>query len=94
MPDVTRLGDLSTGHGGFPPQPSISASSKVLASGKGVVRQGDAYAVHSDGSSSHGGVAQSGSSKVLVSGKQTMRVNDPISCGSKVMRGTPKVKVG
>ena len=94
MPDVTRLGDLSTGHGSFPPQPSIAASSKVLASGKGVVRQGDAYAVHSNGSSSHGGVAQTGSSKVLVSGKQIMRVGDPINCGSSVMVGTPKVKAG
>lgn len=94
MPDVTRLGDLSTGHGSFPPQPSTSASTKVFASGKGVVRQGDSYAVHSDGSSSHPGTAQTGSSKVLTSNKQTMRVGDAISCGSKVMQGTPKVKIG
>ena len=93
MPQVTRLGDNCTGHGSFPPRPSTSASSKVLASGKGVVCVGDSYAVHCSGSC-HPGVAQTGSPKVLASGKQKMRVGDAINCGSKVGVGTPKVLIG
>ncbi len=94
MPAVTRLGDLCTGHDGYPPRPSITASSKVFASGKGVVCVSDAYAVHCRGSSCHPGTAQQGSLKVFASGKQKMRVGDPINCGSFVAQGTPKVLIG
>ncbi len=91
MPAVTRLGDLSTGHGSYPPQPSIEASSKVLASGVGVVLLGDKYAVHCSSGSCHDGVASSGSPKVFASGRAKVRVGDSISCGSKVAQGSPKV---
>lgn len=94
MPAVTRLGDLCTGHGSYPPRPSTSASSKVLASGKGVVCVGDSYAVHCSSSSCHPGTASQGSPKVLASGKQKMRVGDTIDCGSKVAQGSPKVMIG
>ena len=94
MPAVTRLGDLCTGHGGYPPRPSTSASTKVFASGKGVVRVGDSYAVHCSGPSCHPGTAQQGSSKVYASGQQKMRVGDPIDCGSKVAQGSSKVFIG
>jgi uncharacterized Zn-binding protein involved in type VI secretion len=93
MPAVTRLGDLCTGHGNFPPRPSITASPKVLASGKGVVRVGDAYAIHCSGSC-HPGTATVGSPKVFASGQPKMRVGDTINCGSKVAQGSSKVFIG
>lgn len=93
MPAVTRLGDLCTGHGNFPPRPSTSGNAKVLASGKPVVCVGDSYAVHCSGSC-HPGTATVGSPKVFASGKQKMRVGDAINCGSKVGQGSPKVFIG
>lgn len=94
MPAVTRLGDKCAGHGSYPPRPSISASTKVLASGKGVVCVGDSYAVHCSGPSCHPGKAQQGSPKVFASSKQKMRIGDSIDCGSKVAEGSSKVFIG
>ena len=34
MPAVTRLGDLCTGHGCYPPRPNITAASTVFVNGK------------------------------------------------------------
>ena len=44
MPAVTRLGDLCTGHGAFPPRPSTGASPNVFVNGIAVHRKGDSWA--------------------------------------------------
>ena len=89
---IMRLGDQSKGHG-YPPTPSIQASTDVLVNGIGAVRSGDKYAVHCLGSSCHQGTAISGST-VLVNGKPVHRTNDPLSCGDTAGMGSPTVKAG
>ena len=45
---VARLGDLSTGHRGFPPVPALESSTTVFVNGIPVVRNGDKYAPHTN----------------------------------------------
>ena len=69
MPPVTRLGDICTGHGCFPPRPSISSSPNVYVNGIPVIRVGDAYAPHGcSHCKSHPGNLVSGSLTVFVNG--------------------------
>jgi len=46
MPPATRLGDDCTGHGCFPPRPSVGASPNVFVNSKAQVRVTDPYACH------------------------------------------------
>jgi len=50
---VVLLGDLSNGHGGFPPTPVIEGSPTVFCQGRAVVRKNDRYLPHSDGTTTH-----------------------------------------
>ena len=90
MPAVTRLGDLCTGHGCFPPRPSIEASPNVFANFIPVHRQTDAWAVHCC-KKCHGGVLAQGSPNVYANFLQVGRIQDPVSCGSRVAAGSPNV---
>lgn len=48
------LGDLSAGHGGFPPTPAIDAQNgRVFVDGRPVVFTGGRYAPHTDGDDVH-----------------------------------------
>lgn len=94
MPAVTRLGDNCTGHGCWPPRPSVSASPNVFVNGIPVHRQGDAWATHCCGPACHAGVLAAGSSTVYVNGKQCGRIADPVNCGSNVAEGSPNVFAG
>ena len=87
---VTRLGDLTTGHKGFPSVPSVQASPNVFANFLPVVRQGDAFAVHCT-KHCHQGVLASGSSTVYVNGKQVGRIGDRVSCSDQVASGSNNV---
>lgn len=89
MSAVTRLGDITTGHDGFPPRPSVSASSTVFVNGLGVVRMGDSYAGHP-----HPGSLSSGSSTVFIEGKACGRIGDSVSCGDTVAVGSGNVFCG
>ena len=46
MPSVTRLGDLGSGHGCFPPRVSTSGSSNVFVNNIAWSCQGDVNTVH------------------------------------------------
>lgn len=95
MPPVTRLGDLCTGHGCFPPRASISASPNVFVNGIPVIRVGDTYAPHGCSKCKpHPGNLTSGSSSVFVNGIPVGRIGDSISCGSFVKDGSPDVIIG
>ena len=95
MPAVTRLGDLDTGHGPWPPRASTSASGDVFVNGIAVHRQGDSWAVHCDPTPvCHGGTLAAGSGTVFVNGKQIGRVGDPVDCGSSVAAGSGNVFAG
>lgn len=91
MPAVTRLGDICTGHGCFPPRPSSSASSNVFINSIAVHRQGDGWESHCCGPSCHPSTLASGSSTVYVNGKQIGRIGDPVACGSVVASGSGNV---
>lgn len=95
MPDITLVGHKCTGHGSYPPRPSIEGSSKVKFGGKAVVCVGDKYDVHCNSNNScHDGALAKGSSKVRIEGRAVGRVGDPIDCGSTVAEGYSKVRVG
>ncbi|WP_313453326.1 PAAR domain-containing protein [Stutzerimonas nitrititolerans] len=94
MPAVVRLGDVCSGHGSFPSRPNISASPNVRINRKGAHRVGDAWAVHCDPTSCHGGVEATGSGTVRVNGKPLARVGDQVDCGSTCAQGSPNVFAG
>lgn len=92
MPAVTRLGDMSTGHGSWPARPSTSASGNVFAEGIAVHRVGDSWAVHCNPvPQCHDGVLSAGSGTVFVNGQPIGRIGDPISCGDTVATGASTV---
>jgi len=90
MPAVTRLGDLCTGHGCWPPRPNVQASPNVFANFIPVHRQGDKWARHCC-KKCHSGVLAAGSPNVWVNNKQIGRIADPVSCGSFVASGSNNV---
>lgn len=96
MAAVTRLGDIDTGHGGWPPRPSVAGSPNTFVNGLPVVRQGDAFDLHTDPSipETHGGVLSGGSGSVFVNGIPIGRIGDAVSCGSVVAVGSGNVFAG
>jgi uncharacterized Zn-binding protein involved in type VI secretion len=94
MPPAARLSDLCTGHGCWNSRPNIQASTDVIFNNKGAHRQGDAWAVHCCNSSCHNAVLAQGSPTVITNGKQQGRVNDPVSCGSRILLGSNNILVG
>ena len=96
MPPVTRLGDICTGHGCWPPRPSTGASADVFVNGKGAHRQGDDWAAHTCPAipETHASTLAAGSSTVYVNGRQLGRIGDPVACGSTVATGSGNVFAG
>lgn len=90
MPAIVRLGDISKGHGSWPPRPNDQASSNVFVNGIAVHRAGDHWAVHC-APPCHDGVLASGSPNVFVNGKQVARAGDPISCGDTALQASTNV---
>lgn len=88
---VARLGDMSSGHGPYPPRPNITASPNVFANMLPVHRQGDQWAVHCGPKHCHPGILASGSPTVFANGQQVGRINDPVACGDVVASGSPNV---
>lgn len=95
MPAVTRIGDNCTGHGCFPPRPSIAGSGNVFVNGIAVHRQGDGWNGHGCAVClPHGGSLEVGSTEVFVNALGMGRVGDGISCGSTVAAGSGNVFAG
>lgn len=94
MPAVTRLGDMGTGHGNFPPRPNIAGAATVFVNGIPVHRQGDAWDTHCNPTTCHAGVLAVGSTTVFAEGAGVARIGDPVSCGSAVAAGSPDVFAG
>lgn len=92
MASPARLGDLSTGHDGYPPRPAVEASSNVFIDGVGAVRVGDHYDFHNKPVGvNHNGVVASGSTTVFVNGQGLAREGDPIDDG---LEGTDHIGPG
>lgn len=94
MPAVCRLGDVCSGHGGFPPRPCTEGSPDVFINGRPAHRKGDAWAGHYDGDSAHDSVLAGGSATVFVNGRPLGRIGDPVACGSTVAEGSMDVFAG
>lgn len=94
MPSVSRKGDNCTGHGCFPPRPSVEGSDNVFINEIPALRVGDGFASHCCGPVCHGGNVSVGSSKVFVNGKPLARIGDDVSCGSALSEGSANVFAG
>jgi uncharacterized Zn-binding protein involved in type VI secretion len=93
MPAAVRLTDMCTGHGPFPPRPSVQASSDVYINNLGAHRVGDKWAAHCAGKC-HDSEQLTGASSVFVNNKALARVGDMIKCGSANAQGSPDVFSG
>ena len=92
MPSTSRLNDMCSGHGCFPPTPSIAGSPNVVINGLPALRQGDAVAPHGCGKCApHGRSVSGGSPTVFVNGRPLARVGDSVDCGGAVAAGSGDV---
>ena len=100
MPAVTRVGDLSTGHEGYPPSAvTIPNNSTVYANGILVAVQGGSFATHVkpknpphlEGADR---VITGGSGTVFVEGKPVTIIVDDIADGDASAQGSPNVFAG
>lgn len=101
MPAVVRVGDMSTGHGCFPPTAMQgSPVSKTFVNGlkPGVVNQQSFHVTHSCGITTHPAPAArshvSGSGNTFIEGFPASRIGDNISCGDAVGQGSPNTFIG
>lgn len=94
MPAVSRLGDMSTGHGCFPPTNLITTPvAKTYFNGilAGVVDSKCKFAAHTCGDVTHNSDARfpsSGASKTYIEGKKAARIGDNIDCGDAISEGS------
>lgn len=88
MSGIVRVGDLSTGHGNFPPRPVITGSDSVFLNGLPVVRVGDVWAEHCDNSSCHLCNQAVGSSTGFVNGMPLVTQGMATGCGDFVAIGS------
>jgi uncharacterized Zn-binding protein involved in type VI secretion len=92
MPAIVKLGNICSGHNGFPPRPNVGASGDIFMENLGTVRVGDPFAVHCKPSfGCHSGVEASGSPNVYANNRPVARVGDAISCGSVCAQGASTV---
>jgi uncharacterized Zn-binding protein involved in type VI secretion len=92
MPKVSRLTDIGSGHGCFPPSPATEGSGDVFVNGLPAHRRGDALQAHACPSCPpHGRTSSGGSPTVYVNGKALVRMGDSISCGGALAAGSSDV---
>ncbi|WP_041796052.1 PAAR domain-containing protein [Pararhodospirillum photometricum] len=95
MPPVTLLGHVCTGHGCWPPRPSVEGEPRFTVGGIPVHLQGHAWASHTCKAipQTHASVLAAGSPRFFVGGRQLGRIGDPVACGSTVAQGEPRFEV-
>ena len=91
MPPSVRFGDLTTGHGCWPPTTLATASPNVIINDIGSVRISDDIVPHCCPAGCHGGQQCSGSPDTYVNDLAMARVGDLISCGDSNAEGSPNV---
>ncbi len=95
MPAVIRLGDMSTGHGCFPPTNLVQTPvSKTFINGilAGVVSGDCQHTAHTCGTTTHPQNTRnpsSGASKTFIEGFPAARIGDNIACGDACGEGSP-----
>ncbi|MBF0374300.1 MAG: PAAR domain-containing protein [Alphaproteobacteria bacterium] len=96
MPPVTLMGDSCSGHGCWPPRPSIEGEPRFTVGGRPVHLQGHAWAPHTCPPipETHASTLAAGAPRFTVAGRQLGRVGDPVACGSTVAQGDSRFTVG
>lgn len=93
MPAVGTLDSVCSGHDDFPSRKTAEGDPKFTINGKPVLVDGKVFPDHSDGDSSHNGVAVTARPWFKINGKGIVCVNDPVSCGSVVASGDASFQV-
>ncbi|WP_261921686.1 type VI secretion system PAAR protein [Shewanella sp. NFH-SH190041] len=94
MAKAIKLGDIDTGHEGFPPTPVITASSTVICEGRPMARKGDMLLPHTlPPAPPHPRSIKDGSTSVFIDGKPAARSGDGVSCGGTLI-GAGTVNIG
>lgn len=93
MSAAGTIDSICSGHGGFPPRKAAEGDSFLTINGKAVLVEGNLFPDHTDGNSTHTGVAVSTRPWFTVNGKAIVCVSDPVSCGSVVATGDNFVQV-
>jgi|GEM_PF-434993 len=95
MPAAGRIADIGSGHGCFPPSPTIQGSGDVFINKRKALRKGDAVLLHAcTNCPPHGRSVSAGSATVNINGKPAARKSDSISCGGSVSTGSGDVFIG
>nr|WP_087021898.1 type VI secretion system PAAR protein [Thaumasiovibrio subtropicus] len=91
---AVKLGDIGTGHDGFPPTPVCGGSPNVFMDGKPAGRVGDPLVPHSKPKHPpHGRCIASGAGSVFVNGKPAALHGGSVSCGGNT-QGSGTVTIG
>lgn len=91
MPNISHIGSLSRGHGGFPSKKLLVGSTDVFVNNKPVGRVGDLWEVHCNSKSCHDSKTIAGSADVFVNNKPLARIGDPLDCGDTILTGSNDV---
>tara|TARA_B100000035_G_scaffold7942_1_gene6857 strand:- start:28907 stop:29200 length:294 start_codon:yes stop_codon:yes gene_type:complete len=76
---MSRLGDITTGHGCYAPSVGVTASPNVMVNGLPAHKVGDPFTPHTCGKDVHSDVAAIGSPKVIINGSPAMRLGDALA---------------
>ena len=82
---LTRIGDITTGHGCYSPSVGVTASVNVKVNGVFAHKVGDTFTPHTCGTDVHPDVAAVGSKKVFINGQPAMRLADTLTPGAARM---------
>lgn len=82
---VSRLSDITTGHGCWAPSVGVTSAKTVFANGLPVHQQTNTFTPHSCGSDVHPDVIVGGSALVLVEGQPIARLGDALAPGGALM---------
>lgn len=95
MPNCAIIGStVDTSCGATSPTVLNAGSPNVFVEGVACAFVGSGIVPHARPKQSpHGGSVSSGSPNVFVNGKAVARVNDPVSCGAKVVSGAKTVSI-
>ena len=82
---VSRIGDITTGHGCYSPTVGVTSAKTVFANGVPVHLIGDTFTPHSCGNDVHPDNIVIGSATVIVEGIGVARLGDALSPGGALM---------
>lgn len=91
---ISRLGDITTGHGCHAPVIGATASANVYVNGIPAHKVGDTTVVHTCGTDVHPDTMSVGSTTVKINGTDAMRIGDILTPGGTIAEGSHNVFVG